>query len=373
MIWSEFEQSENIIYQQWIAVCCHCSERKIISALGASVMEVEQPGPCDRRLSRAARELMREHLVDAWKAAYLETRDAKYDLDVSEWNIWQLLEVTLVDHLADEACPLAPERDIHKVHEEHSFVVETNLVVPRNVRNCAIPGLLRAGMPRDAKNNPLVNQCGLCMKNFTSHFYLDRHWDRHHSEEHKINIVCPAVKWCDFLSQTSCHDTAMQLEPHYGPGSAGYGTDQHTVHHNLLLKQPTCSDTHQLDAATACRDVMHKCFSDSAVGRYLTSKRCAIPTCQARLLRKLLGSVQRSDQWNGLFTDYTDTAHHGLGWLGLSVLITIAAYYGQHWWATLPSRRHRATGNLLVGRQQSTLNIAAPTTYIGIANKSKEN
>jgi len=99
---------------------------------------------CDRRLSRAAREILRVHLVQAWNAAHaVSSEDERFNLDVSQWNVWQLLEAITLSPLAaaqeENQCPLLPERHVGKRDEEQSLEADAT-AVSRTARQGVVPG-----------------------------------------------------------------------------------------------------------------------------------------------------------------------------------------------------------------------------------------
>lgn len=330
----------------------------------------EPSASCDWRLSRAAREIVRLHLVKAWKVAHAETAEAKYNLDVSEWNVWQLLDQMMLATEDNEKCILLPKRDLWKRHEE--FSLEEGSDISMSNRHNAIPGWFHAGRRNEFKKNSVFHQCGHCYKNFTSRYYLDRHFDLKHPLDERSFHSCPAVSWCSFLTGTACHDMALTLEPYYGPGSAGEGSDRYTVHRKLIQRQPACIDSNAQAAAVACRLVVQECFGETStlIAKHLSETMCAAHSCHSRLLHKLIGStgvMLHPDQWRVAWVEYASEEQHHLGWVGILVMLAVMGYYGQ-WWLTtalLPARKQKAGKRLLFKKKTPILwTISSPTTFI---------
>jgi hypothetical protein len=374
-----------------------------LSTAGASSAPAAR---CDRRLSRAAREIVRLHLELAWKAAHKKfpSLALKYDVDVSEWNVWQLLHAMIGEEAAEasEHCPLRPSLDVWRHHEENS--VETDGRIPRQFRNAAIPGMLHAAGIKTKQLNPAFHQCGLCRKNFTSQYYLDRHFDYRHNHDTVDAIVsfkdsiCPATDWCAFLSDRVCHDMALELEPYYGPGSAGFGPDKHTVHRNLqrLASQRPCTEERIIAVSRACSKVITDCFLASGepaaaeahdegeddtvfIREHLNQTLCAVHSCHGRIYKILSGTspfvAHQQQMWREEM--WTQTERHHIGFWGFIVVCAVVAFYVTQ---LLDSRSESASRSrmkiLRLNKKRGTAVIHgyapdAPTTYIG-DSKSKQ-
>ena len=337
---------------------------------------------CDRRLCRAARELLRSHLVDAWQETFTLTADMQFDVDVSEWNVWQLLEATLVAPVVslvagDVACPLIPSLDAYKYQEETSILVDGS--VSRSIQNAAIPGSLHSGRKGMRKNPAVFYQCGQCRKNFTSRFYLDKHFDNQHVNSILTSneVICPAVRYCNFLSPTACFDQAMLLEPFYGPGSDGYGSDVYSVQHKLLQMQHVCSEQSQRAASIVCQEIVDVCFT-GVFGQILSTNMCSrIESCRSRMLHRLVSSslMIHPEQWQeALAQSYKGKT---VSWTGFLIVISaLLLLYGCWFWRNIHNRsvlRRPDRKSLSSNRDVSKWSAAAPATFIGYPSKRKKN
>ena len=265
---------------------------------------------CDWRLSRAAREILRVHLEHAWRqeifdghssSAY-EKRQFQHHTD----NLWQLLEESLAisthqHQLSSEfssdaamngnlhhSCPLLPERDAMGRYLEETIVqrVDAGQLLFKKTRQSSLPGaMVRESKPRDTPSS--MYHCGLCHKNFTSRYYLDRHLHNKHGDHLEqvardfrsttssttnslvppLQLLCPAQHWChQFLSHRDCHQAALELEPYYGPGSAGRSSVDRDVVFRQRIRE-SVSPPNSEDCVTtadrtlaACHDMIRQCF-----------------------------------------------------------------------------------------------------------------
>ena len=372
---------------------------------------------CDPWLSRAAREIVRVHLHRAWrKAAHDDgapAASADWDVVLGEWNVWELLKETLSAAAAAAAhphhqlydsihnkCPLWPERDVGKVYEENSLETDGNRVgLSRAARRGVIPGSMRRRASEDRhersrqERNPIFHQCGFCHKNFTSQYYLDRHFLRHHphndyghprallldrkqrqpentdeydDDDDDDYYICPARTWCRFLSDTACHDVALEREPYYGPGSAGYASDRHAIYRKLQQQgSRPCTATDLEQAQRACHDVIEQCFFGgggsgagggdenehvlvNTIGTHLNQTLCARRTCHGRLHHLMLMTTTQAkssaspslllhhhhhpphahhhdDAWRDA---WSSQEHHRPGAVGILILLLVVGFYG---------------------------------------------
>ena len=285
---------------------------------------------CDWRLSRAAREIVRVHLEHAWRKLFLEDKDNDIQNNNNN-NIWQLLEESVAHYdypLAQKQetetpyeflCPLWPERDVLGRYLEEQVVrrVEADprlLKTTSAQRQASWPGaMVRERKPRKIVPPFVYYQCGVCHKNFTSRYYLDQHLVRKHEDYFERVameltastsassllgdglLLCPAQHWCGhFLGLHDCHAAALELEPYYGPGSAGSGADRDAVYRTLArataaaTSLPSSSCAAHLATVQACHAMIVHCFGrgdDSdphasirrRIGRNLNATLCAPP------------------------------------------------------------------------------------------------
>ena len=317
----------------------------VVNALGDDSLP-SKSHMCDRRRSRAARELLRIHLIRAWQETdrVVSSSSANqqhhhhptiYNVDVTEWNIWQLLDATVVltsnnDGQSQHTCPLLPQYDIHREHEEsYSILDVTSKMIPKHVRNSAIPGILHhnrtlrkaAGKSTPLRQlYPLIYHCDICQKNFTSQYYLDQHLISKHPVIHQntsntstllpVDMICPADTYCSLLSPIVCHYFMIQEEPHYGPGH--YRDDHHsqfttTSSSSSNSNSVPCNDFEQQKAIQKCHEIVALCFhndddddNDESIrkGRsnmfeqILSANMCStIPNCPTRLVHQMWHSI----------------------------------------------------------------------------------
>jgi hypothetical protein len=251
---------------------------------------------CDRRLSRAARSLVRQRLLHYIFSDVESGTNTRYD----NYNIWDLLDRWLMIQLSanghspassstlQSSCPLWPSRDVYREEEDH--------VVPVNVESmpggtlhamqAAYPnhvlGFRRSTSPRRPDS---WYRCDFCGKIFSTRFYLDLHMSRHHDghESHTMmkdyNVsdsdrprstvlevaasrnseICPAVGWCRLVGLANCHEKALQDEPFYDRGSGGWGEEDRTsIQHKwkkVAHSIPCTIDSLHQD----CRSILRSC------------------------------------------------------------------------------------------------------------------
>jgi hypothetical protein len=235
---------------------------------------------CDRRQSRAARHLVKTHLLNALAS------DTKV-INADNRTIWDLLYEILDDVLpSDTTCPLyhASSRDIYYEHELASRTIPS-----QPSRHLVMPTVHRPG--KFVPPNPWWYQCGICNKMFQTRYYLDLHLETKHinskpQQQEQLHdepaLLCPARDWCHFLGPQACHDAAMLLEPYYGRGSGGYGPDQKSVRHGNARHAPSCNTRHR----TVCVETIHDCFAfEPSLWKRLNQSVCAPLSCRDSLAR----------------------------------------------------------------------------------------
>jgi hypothetical protein len=301
---------------------------------------------CDRRLSRAAREIVRVYLS---AALLLEVDDDDDDEDprrrrrrddpgdeswrllandvVSDWNLWQLLDVVTLQppspsttmtttvttngNANAEECPFVlPDR--YRRDEEQSIPVmsssSSSTIVPRKLRAAAIPGYLSLARRKRKNNNKTKNhgeflsfhQCGICHKLFTSKYYLDQHFQQIHTtmSDHDATrttkMICPA-DWCQqFIPWHECHDVALTMEPYYGPGGGNNNNnddDQYRIRSQLVRQAHArpCTGADLERTQRACQRMLHTCFGPDT--HHDTSSSGTTTTTSASLAHHLLETL----------------------------------------------------------------------------------
>jgi len=289
-------------------------KRATATTTTSTTMQSAHSSTCDRRLSRAARSLLFQQLKYAVMSVDNVKKDRKHDNnnnndddDVSMLTVWQLLERSLAPNVQQQQqhhnnnsnqCPLLPDRDILRYHEEQSIVLRPP---PKAAANSRLGISTRSALYRlgtHSWKHTAWYECGLCGKIFSSQYYLDRHLDHHHAHEfqqqssnddnnnNSINngptwiFTCPATSWCPGLP--SCSQRAMELEPYYGPGSGGLGTyDQAIVRRSLWNKESydttavlydsgsgagaaatvPCNEDHMRAQKCICQQLVRDCFT----------------------------------------------------------------------------------------------------------------
>jgi hypothetical protein len=303
---------------------------------------------CDRRLSRAAREILKRKLQQTTRlladsddsstagTAPTSTNNANENGDKgvgADTNVWELLDRFLVPNGPDAAtlskCPFLPSRDLLRYHEEHALTVKAQ-AARYSATSAPLVGRRRTG------GRPAWHQCAFCNKTFSSRYYIDQHFDNRHSQElssemktsksshekqHDNSIgdndadpsiemdmeyYCPAVEWCAAFSDQACQDMALELEPYYDRGSDGYGNDRWTVSRKLsqAAHAVPCTTAAMEETTRQCRQIVGACFggaeggedalTNKAVpdGRRLSLEESLCPTmsCHGRLHQLFAGA-----------------------------------------------------------------------------------
>jgi hypothetical protein len=263
---------------------------------------------CDRRLSRAAREILKRKLQqtrlladssDSTAGTYTATSakngnengDTGMGADVT---VWELLDRFLAPNAATSGtCPFVPSRDLLRYHEEHALTVPAK-GARYSATSAPLVGRRRTG------GRPAWHQCALCKKVFSSRYYLDQHFDDRHAQElsskHNNSIgesdaepsidanidmeyYCPAIEWCRAFSDQACQDLALELEPYYDRGSDGYGNDRWTVSRKLAQAAHAvpCTTAATEEATRQCRQTVGACFGGADVGDATGLTDMAVP------------------------------------------------------------------------------------------------
>lgn len=208
--------------------------------------------PCDRRFSRAAREVLRKHLLRTiFRDLERVERHVAFSSGYEDETVHILLGRWLTSipssysldsiETAQESCPLLPQQDIYKEDDaqtRHVYIPSLPGGVNKNLKIAYPQTVLKyrrrhGADDRNNKNHPgYWLQCGYCLKTFISQFYLDIHLTTHHGQAQQ-DKVCPARQWCKLVGMSNCHHQALHDEPFYDRGSAGWGKDSSSamIHH----------------------------------------------------------------------------------------------------------------------------------------------
>ena len=285
---------------------------------------------CDRRLSRAARTLLKRQVLRA--ADEKETEDH---------DVWTLLDQWLGKSHHKE-CSLLPNRDALRHDEEQSLPVP----ISTSTRNFgwAYPS---ATLQKRRSRSPLRPQewwqCGYCGKTFATRYYLDLHMTEHHGHHGIVEdagLICPAVEWCKVVGLANCHEQALADETYYDRGSGGWGDDRKHIEHKwtkLSHSVPCILESVQSE----CREALNKC----GVGSTLFCDSIACPKHKSWHLYSL---NLLPDHWQDT---WLEEAQHHPGWLGflLVCFISVWVYYYTPW--TLS--KHDKRGKKLLGNNST--------------------
>lgn len=238
------------------------------------------PGVCDRRLSRAARRALRNHLLHTVFRHVDDTERDEWQVINQEDTLYDLLErwlATVPFHRRNASCSLLPSRDVYRNDEERSRQVYLSSLPggPGKILKIAYPSYVlkerRHGSSTSHPKQPEQwYQCGYCGKTFSTQFYLDVHMNKHHPQHVGDNVqettdkqqdsICPADDWCRLVGIANCHNEALKAEPYYDRGSNGRGSDAaaHLVKHKWTkLAHSIQCDEKELQAN--CREIMMSC------------------------------------------------------------------------------------------------------------------
>ena len=275
---------------------------------------------CDRRLSRAAREIVRRRILPL--------------LSSSLQNPSNVLRESIRDA---STCILHPDRDVLWNDEVNSIKIPAG------------PSRLA---PR--RNLPHWYECGVCGKKFLTRYYLDLHFENTHSLE--VGDVCPAISYCHALG--GCDEVALELEPWYGRGSGGVGPDAPQIR-QLWRKRAHSESCDEIkleqEIRPACEAMMRECFTDR-MAKELIVGVCDTLTCHHRL-QQLAGHVAKHVHfWKSQWDEHHN---HSVGWVGAVVVTCVGVYYS--WLAYRRLRPGKSTTRLLSKKPSSSRWYRKPT------------
>eukprot|EP00980_Cylindrotheca_fusiformis_P007016 scaffold1474_cov132-Cylindrotheca_fusiformis.AAC.12 len=260
---------------------------------------------CDRRLSRAARKLVHQHLL-----RILEAEDSNlFHGFLDHSDVWGLLEHWLHGSVrAGQECSLIPSLDTYRVDEEHTIVMEAS-----RKTNGAYPTFVSQERLKSSKPQ-IWFQCAYCSKTFSSRFYLDAHLQRKHRVEEK-STVCPASDWCRAVGLANCHKVALEDEPYYGRGSNGWGDDGTLIRHKWMKKAHAVSCSVE-EIRADCHSVLEGCGITEDSNGWCDSLVCP---------RRNFGNTISLDQLQSGWA--SEVQHHG--WF-FAVVFCLALYCGAY-------------------------------------------
>lgn len=246
---------------------------------------------CDRRLSRAARELVKRRILP------LLPHNNNGQKDVHE-----ILRQSIID---SSTCIFHPNRDVVYQDEMHSE---------------RIPAGPQRASPRKRVSH--WYQCRYCGKTFLTKYYLDFHLETKHSQVTSQDTVCPADTYCQVLG--GCEHLALDLEPFYGRGSGGVGPDAFQVRQMWSRRLQSCNEVLLRDEVQpACQQVMKNCFEPN-VADDLIAGVCDTLTCHNRLHELAGHMIQHVHSWKDVWDQHHN---HSVGWLGIVVIVVLFVYY----------------------------------------------
>jgi hypothetical protein len=248
---------------------------------------------CDRRLSRAAREIVQRRILPFLS---LSLQNPSHDV---------LLRESIRDA---STCILHPNRDVLLNDELNSIKIPTG------------PSRLA---PR--RNLPHWYECGVCGKTFLTRYYLDLHFENTHSPNVLVgDVVCPAISYCHVLG--GCDQVALELEPYYGRGSGGAGPDAPQIRQMWRKRahSESCNETKlEQEVRPSCEDMMRECFTEDVADELIVGV-CDMLTCHHRL-DQLAGHVAKHvHSWKRQWDEHHN---HSVGWVGAVVVTCLGVYY----------------------------------------------
>jgi hypothetical protein len=301
---------------------------------------------CDRRLSRAAREFLRRHLLHTvFRDLERVERDLKSFASNENWDesAHTLLErwVASIPNVGNangtkEKCPLY--QDLYRDDDaltKHVYVQSLPGGVAKNLKIAYPQSVLKYSHTSDETKNPNFHlyQCGYCGKTFITQFYLDVHLTTHHfHNESAPDMVCPATEWCKLVGMANCHHQAVQAEPFYDRGSSSL-RDVSTA----LIQHKWSKVAHSVPCSVQqlrkdCESILASCgllspHEDKDYDRDPTTQQnemTAVLFCQA------LTCPPQQNLWN-----YFEEEAHGylLGLTSTTSIISAASFRSQ--WETI--------------------------------------
>lgn len=231
---------------------------------------------CDRRLSRAARKLLKLRLQNFVVPNETTIDDISVDALLERWVASIPSSATSQVDTRSKNCPLLPHKDIYQHEEDQTQHVHIQSLSGSGRRNLkvAFPQILLMHMHEtDGSKNAdytfpseIWFKCGICGKIFVSQYYLDLHMNKQHSNHHAqthqqtrtTTMICPANEWCQLVGLANCHHQALQDEPYYDRG----GSEDATISHRVQHKWSKMAHAIPCDAAqlqTSCQTLMATC------------------------------------------------------------------------------------------------------------------
>ena len=327
-------------------------------------------GSCDRRQSRAARQVLLEQVVpllehwlqesgqDLPSSPRRRTTTPNEPISLAPTYLWEVLHRT-----AAPGCPVL--RDMYRELEEHSWLV-------------------RARAPKLAPRRTYAHwfSCGLCGKVFTSRYYLDHHQHLHHTpgrdtstttqEVENSSVECLGTVVCGALG--GCDRVSLDLEPYYGRGSGVVVEPDAVAIQRAWASQiqPCQEDQIQTELKPNCHALMNECFVDERLNAQLRQTLCDSLSCHTLLHRQELmhRHLTQSLWWRHPIHPEWPIVVLVLGLLGLYYWINffLMRERGSHGGAAMNKRgRHR----LLQKKKIPTNSVSSLSSLFRSRNKKK--
>lgn len=300
----------------------------------ASTFKVkEAPPKCDRRLSRAARELLKRHLLRHFPAS-ADGSSANNNNDV---GLETLLKRLLPANVSDD-CPLLSFNDMLQADEDHSYQI------PAKISNKVYPiSILKHRRKNSANKKPESwFQCGYCQKIFATRYYLDVHMEDYHSHSKQNQppnsvMTCPATSWCPALGGSwACDQIALEDEPYYDRGSGGWGADAIHIKHKLTKQahRTACTTASIQQAKGHCQELMeHQCHLGPTSKFHMICDSLACPNHHYRLLEDM-----HPHEWMEQFREtWSHEKSHSVGMFGTILVMGLLVWYISisGWWSRM--------------------------------------
>ena len=245
---------------------------------------IERDDGCDRRLSRAARQIVQDSVLPVLLQHRQQHTTSASSSEQQQQNppttyhpqtlapleMWRILneELVIEESSSSSKCPLVPSQDRYHQDELNSLI--------------ALPYSQRYSLRRFA---PYWYHCGYCGKVFSSRYYLDLHLQQSHqpnkNHNHQAtlttttmtsvdgggvdddNTICWSKVVCPILGNV-CEQKALELEPYYGPGSGTVDGNGQDVQRQHAYTIPPCNDTLMRETVhPQCYQTMQDCFFGS--------------------------------------------------------------------------------------------------------------
>ena len=327
----------------------------------ASLLPQSKDWPvCDRRLSRAAREMVKEQILPIVQH-YLKDNGFSVAPSVKK-TILSRISTETFDRSVGETMSLVIKNTSCPLHPDLDYYSD-------------LEGSVLQSIPGSSKRSPRPSipywwKCGKCGRVFATRYYLDLHQMSHHQQQNddidnNTTKVCLGSTVCQALS--GCDERAFQLEPHYARGSGGAGPDAHITKAEYARRLPICTSDSLKTHRELCIMMMSDCFPNPLAVQ-LQQFVCEHMSCHGNLHQ----FVHRHwYSWRDEWEDHYQ--HHTLGWTGTVLLLGLFFYYAVILVDRLPtvvakSKRKNIAGHMLL---QNDKRANPPSFLVAYYNNKK--